>query len=71
MLEMLKFGRRVVFDKQMSNKDVLDSHLNTVHESSTHKRATHERSQQQERDYIDKRKRDDDMRESEKQFYNS
>jgi len=29
MMQMLKFGRRVVFDKQMSNKDVLDNHLST------------------------------------------
>jgi hypothetical protein len=32
MLEMLKFGRRVVFDRQLSNKEVLESHINSIHE---------------------------------------
>lgn len=32
MMEMLRFGRRVVFDKQMSNRDLLETHLETVRE---------------------------------------
>lgn len=32
MMDLLKFGRRVVFDRQLSNKDVLEIHLNTVKE---------------------------------------
>lgn len=70
MMEMLKFGRRVVFDKQMSNRDVLERHLTDIHENSNMRRSQYDTSKQQEREYVDKRKRDDDLREAEKQFYN-
>ncbi len=32
-LETLRFGRRVVFDKQLTNKELLETHLNSVRES--------------------------------------
>lgn len=71
MMNLLKFGRRVVFDKQMSNREVLENHINSMHELSTNKRQLHSSQKQEEKEHIDNRKRQDDIRESEKQFYNS
>lgn len=66
MMQMFKFGRRVVFDKQLSNKEVLQSHLNSMHEINCQKRALRDSAIKDEREYIDKRKAQDDMREAEK-----
>lgn len=71
MLQLLKFGRRVVFDKQMSNKDVLKHHLDAMHEMQETRTRMQSETKHAEREYIDKRKQMDDMREAEKQFYNS
>ncbi len=71
MLEMLKFGRRVVFDRQLSNKEVLESHINSIHEHAQQRRQLLDSTQREEREYIDKRRRDDDLREAEKQFYHA
>lgn len=38
MMEVLKFGRRVVFDRQQSNRELLETHLNSIHESSATKK---------------------------------
>jgi hypothetical protein len=71
MMQMLKFGRRVVFDKQMSNKDVLDAHLTNMHDVNSSRLRNLNEAKREDRDYIDKRKQQDDIREAEKRFYNS
>lgn len=71
MMEMLKFGRRVIFDKQMSNRDLLNTHLECVREMSERQKAEHDAVRKAERDYIDRRKVEEDSREAEKQFYNN
>jgi len=71
MMQMLKFGRRVVFDKQMSNKDVLDNHLSNMHDLNSSRLRHQNEAKREERDYIDNRKHNDDVREAEKRFYNS
>ena len=68
MIEQLKFGRRVVFDKQQSNRDLLETHLNAVHETTSSKKKQYYSSQKEEREYIDRRKMEDDQREAEKRF---
>jgi hypothetical protein len=56
MMEQLKFGRRVVFDKQQSNRALLETHLNAIHETYSNKKKQHYSSQREEREYIDRRK---------------
>lgn len=55
----------------MSNKDLLNNHLQTLQElNSTRSRFASE-TKHAEREHIDRRKQLDDLREAEKQFYNS
>lgn len=67
--DMLKFGRRVLFDRQVSNKEVLENHMSSVKEQAEQKRMQNEAIRQAEREHIDKKKLDEDMREAERQFY--
>jgi hypothetical protein len=39
---LLSFGRRVLFDRQVPNKEVLENHINTLHERATEKKREHE-----------------------------
>ena len=71
MMQMFKFGRRVVFDKQMSNREVLQNHLNSMHELNQQRRQQRDSNAKDEREHIDRRKAQDDLREAEKQFYNN
>lgn len=71
MLQLLKFGRRVVFDKQLSNKEVLENHMETMREMSETRARIQSETKCADREQIDKKKQMDDMKEAEKQFYNS
>lgn len=57
-LESLRFGRRVIFDRQLSSKDLLQSHLDTLHEQDSQRRHTKSLGRLTDREYIDRRKRD-------------
>ena len=70
-MEMLRFGRRVIFDKQMSSRDLLETHLETVRSKFDRLKSEKESARKAEREYIDRRKIDEDAREAEKQFYNA
>lgn len=69
-MEMLKFGRRVVFDKQLSNKEMLETHISQIHDHSKTTKALYESAKKEEREHVDQRKREDDLREAEKQLFN-
>lgn len=66
MMEMLKFGRRVIFDKQMSNRDLLNTHLQCVKELSERQKVEQDITRKAERDFIDRRRIEEDYREAEK-----
>lgn len=68
---MFNFGRRVVFDRQVTSKKLLETHLTQVHDLSQSAKAYKDSLKEQEREYIDKRKLQDELREAEKQFYHS
>lgn len=48
---------------------MLENHINSIKEAAAQKRAQNESARQAEREMIDKKKLDDDMKEAEKQFY--
>lgn len=48
---------------------MLSLHLSQVHQNSIQRKAINESTKKNEREYIEKRQRDDDLRETEKQFY--
>lgn len=71
ILEMYRFGRRVIFDRQVSSQELLADHLNTLRVLETERRNLTQITKNAERDYIDMCKRQDDCSEAEKQHFNS
>ena len=45
----MSFGRRVIFDKQLSNKEVLQNHLSTIHEKNLLSKTIYEKTRKEER----------------------
>lgn len=60
MMQMLRFGRRVIFDRQITNKDLLKEHLKTIHQQSEERKTFYDTTKRAEREYIDRRKREED-----------
>ena len=55
---MLKFGRRVIFDRQISNKELMESHLNTARLKQTSRKQNHFQKLHEDREWLDKTKQD-------------
>jgi hypothetical protein len=49
----------------------LDAHLTNMHDVNSSRLRNLNEAKREDRDYIDKRKQQDDIREAEKRFYNS
>jgi len=66
--DLLKFGRRIFFDRQITNKDLLESHMKEVHDQQAQQnRFSSDQPAVYERVFVpEKRKIEDDIRDAEK-----
>ena len=57
-LDLLKFGKKVVFDKRLTTKDVLEDHLAMIHNHISSHKSERERLIQAEQDMLNKVKQE-------------
>jgi hypothetical protein len=49
---------------------MLETHISQIHDHNKTTKALYESAKKEEREYVDSRKREDDLREAEKQLFN-
>jgi len=67
-IDKLKFGKKVIFGKQSTNKEILEQHLNTVHDHLERKYAQYESTKKEERIMTEKNLKEAQLKELDKQL---
>ena len=66
-IDKLKFGKKVIFGKQSTNKEILEQHLNTVHDHLERKYAQYEATKKEEKSITEKILKEAQLKELDKQ----
>ncbi len=65
-IEKMKFGKRILFDKPISNKEVLELHISAMHEQMQRKREEYEKTKLEHKRHTEQLLREAHNREAEK-----